>query len=246
MPSVLPRDISLEFQGVHSANNTAYTCLLVFKGKANKQTIRMKAVRNSEKAEDKINKEVHYNTVYKLPPAQDVVVSSEEDIMELQFSLIIDYLMKNLVEIRFFMELNYQRLQKFSAQDWDLASAGSEVCWASMMELFGLFHSFDPFLHFPLALFDAISSFLESTTSFPEEKRLTICRGIERMLTFRDKLAVSYSFFQTFIVALKEEEGPLGVEALCRDSAGVLLIEDEWRAQTSASARAVLLARGQI
>ncbi|KAH8070658.1 hypothetical protein BXZ70DRAFT_1081250 [Cristinia sonorae] len=123
---------------------------------------------------------VHYNTVSKLPPTKDVVVSSKEDLSLhrclCNCCLIIDYLMKNLVEIRFFMELNYQRLQKFSAQDWDLASAGSE----------------------------------------------------------------------TFIVALKEEEGPLGVEALCRDSAGVLLIEDEWRAQTSASARAVLLARGQI
>ncbi|KAH8072623.1 hypothetical protein BXZ70DRAFT_911626 [Cristinia sonorae] len=145
--------------------------------------------------------------------------------MELQFSLIIDYLLNNFVEIQFFMELNYQRLQKFSAQDWDLASAGSE--------------SFGPFLYLPLALSDAISSFLESRASFLEEKRLTISCCIEKMLTFRDKLA-------TFIVALKEEEGLLGIEALRRDSAGVLLIEDAWRAQTSASARAVLLARGQI
>ncbi|KAH8070198.1 hypothetical protein BXZ70DRAFT_911696 [Cristinia sonorae] len=108
-----------------------------------------------------------------------------------------------------------------------------------MVELFGLFQSFGPFLYLPLALFDAISSVLESTESFPEEKRLTICRCIEKMLMFRDKLA-------TFIVALKEEEGLLGIEALRRDSAGVLLIEDAWRAQTSASARAVLLAKGQI
>lgn len=175
-----------------------------------------------------------------------LLVSFRLDIMELQFSLIIDYLLNNFVEIQFFMELNYQHLQKFSAQDWDLASAGSEVCWASIMELFELFQSFRPFLHLPLALSDAISSFLEFTASFPEKKRLTICRCIEKMLTFRDNLAVSYSFFQTFIVALKEKEGPLGIEALCRDSAGALLIEDAWRAQLSASAHAVLLARGQI
>ncbi|KAH8076015.1 hypothetical protein BXZ70DRAFT_911488 [Cristinia sonorae] len=111
-----------------------------------------------------------------MSPAQDVVVSTKEDIIQLQFSLISDYLLNNFIEIQFSMELNYQRLQKFSAQDWDMASTGSE----------------------------------------------------------------------TFTVALKEEKGPLGIEALCRDSAGALLIEDTWRAQTSASARAVLLARDQI
>ncbi|KAH8096840.1 hypothetical protein BXZ70DRAFT_908397 [Cristinia sonorae] len=80
------------------------------------------------------------------------------------------------VQLLFFIELNYRHLKRFSAQAWNLASAGSE----------------------------------------------------------------------TFIVALKEEEGLLGIEALCRDSAGFLLIEDAWRAQMSASACAVLFARGQI
>ncbi|KAH8072621.1 hypothetical protein BXZ70DRAFT_1081220 [Cristinia sonorae] len=75
--------------------------------------------------------EVHYNTVYKFPPAQDVVVSTKEDIIQLQFSLISDYLLNNFIEIWFFMELNYQHLQKFSAQDWDLASAGSELQFLS-------------------------------------------------------------------------------------------------------------------
>ncbi|KAH8070655.1 hypothetical protein BXZ70DRAFT_911685 [Cristinia sonorae] len=81
---------------------------------------------------------------------------------------------------------------------------------------------------------------------FPGGKEATISRCIEKILAFRDKLAISYSFFQTFIVALKEKEAPLGIEVLRRDSAGALLIEDAWRAQISASACAVLLARSQI